>query len=89
MWEPLEKNEREIPKCFLDTKKRDLNSTMFGYGKNIILLSYIPCKSKNVMVISTLREEGLIDESSDEKNPKLFYTTIPRNRGLMLLTKKK
>lgn len=63
----IRKNKREIPEHFLSTKNRDINSTIFGYGKNIILLSYVPRKNKNVMLISTMHEEGLIDESSDKK----------------------
>lgn len=38
----IRENKRKIPQCFLDTKKQNLNSTIFGYGKNILLLSYIP-----------------------------------------------
>lgn len=44
-----------------------MNSTMFGYGKNIILLSYVLCKNKNIILISTMHEDGLIDESLDGK----------------------
>lgn len=43
----IRKNKRQIPKYFLDTKKRDINSTMFG--KNIILLSFVPRKNKNLV----------------------------------------
>ncbi|VVC41497.1 PiggyBac transposable element-derived protein [Cinara cedri] len=65
----IRKNKREIPKCFLDTKKREVNSTIFGYGKNIILLSYVPRKNKNVMLVSIMHEKGLM-KTQITKNPK-------------------
>jgi len=69
----IRKNKREIPQCFLDTKKRSLCSTIFGYGKNILLLSYVPRKNKNVIMISTMHDNGLIDESSGaEKKPEVI-----------------
>jgi len=37
-------NKREILPCFLDTKKRTLNSSVFGYGEDILLTSYVPKK---------------------------------------------
>jgi len=40
----LRKNKREIPLCFLETKKRQLNSPMFGYDKDILFTSYVPKK---------------------------------------------
>ncbi|XP_050065449.1 piggyBac transposable element-derived protein 4-like [Aphis gossypii] len=54
----LRKNKREIPLCFLETKKRQLNSTMFGYDKDILLTSYVPKKNKNVLLISTMHEQA-------------------------------
>jgi len=47
----IRKNKSEIPQCFLDIKKRSLNSTIFRYGRNILLLSYyVPRKNKNVII---------------------------------------
>lgn len=69
----LRKNKREIPTCFLDIKKRTVNSTVFGYGKDILLTSYVPKKTKNVLMISTMHEHGIIDsESGDQKKPEVI-----------------
>ncbi|XP_050523011.1 piggyBac transposable element-derived protein 4-like [Daktulosphaira vitifoliae] len=65
----LRKNKREIPLCFLDTKKRQLNSTMFDYDKDILLTSYVPKKNKNVLLISTMHEQGVIDPESEKRKP--------------------
>lgn len=65
----LRKNKREIPLCFLETKKRQLNSTMFGYDKDILLTSYVPKKkikmyclfplcTNKVSLIQSLKKEN-------------------------------
>jgi len=56
----LRKNKREIPTCFLDTKKRTVNLTIFRYRKDKLLTSYVH-KKKNVLMISTMHEHGIID----------------------------
>lgn len=66
----IEKRSREIPNRFVDTKKREANSTVFGYGKKIVLLSYVPRKNKNVILIATMYKQGSINESS--KKPELI-----------------
>lgn len=68
----LRKNKREIPPCFLEIKKRQLNSTMFGYGTKILLTSYVPKKNKNVLLISTMHDQGFIDPESEEKKPEVI-----------------
>ncbi|KAL4089192.1 hypothetical protein QTP88_024253 [Uroleucon formosanum] len=73
----LKKNKREIPTCFLDTKNRQICSTKFGFGdNNCLLLSYVPKKGKNVMMLSTIHTQGDIDPNSgDKKLPEVisFY----------------
>ncbi|XP_050540433.1 piggyBac transposable element-derived protein 4-like [Daktulosphaira vitifoliae] len=68
----LRKNKREILLCFLDTKKRQLNSTMFGYDKNKLLTSYVPKKNKNVLLVSTMHEQGVIDPESEKRKPEVI-----------------
>lgn len=64
----LKKNKREIPTCFLDTKNRQICSTKFGFGdNNCLLLSYVPKKGKNVMMLSTMHTQGDIDPNSGHK----------------------
>lgn len=64
----LKKNKREIPTCFLDTKHREICSTKFGFGdNNCLLLSYVPNKGKNVMMLSTMHTQGDIDQNSGNK----------------------
>lgn len=69
----LRKNKREIPPIFLETKKREVNSTLFGYGKDLLLISYTPNKNKNVIMISSMHDQSMIDpESGDQKKPEVI-----------------
>lgn len=74
----LRKNKKEIPPCFLDTKRREKNSTLFGYSKNQIITSYVPRKNKNVILVSSMHDQGIIDtDSGDQKKPEIitFYNS--------------
>jgi len=54
-------------------KRRTVNSTILGYGKDILLTSYVQKKNKNVLMISTMHKHGIIDsESGDQKKPELI-----------------
>lgn len=67
------KNKREIPPYFLDTKRREKNSTLFGYGKNQIIMSYVPHKNKNVILVSSKHDQGVIDtDSGDQNKPEII-----------------
>lgn len=73
--EQLEKI-REIPPLFLDSKKREVNSSKFGYSKECLLVSYVPNKNKNVLRLSTMHKQGDIDvESGEQRKPEVmtFY----------------
>lgn len=77
----LRKNKREIPPEFLHVKNRSLCSSMFGYGKDgndCVLVSYVPKKNKNVLMLSTLHDDDAIDPSTKEaKKPEVitFYNS--------------
>jgi len=60
---------------FFGHKKRTLNSSVFGYGEDILLTSYVPKNNKNVLLISTMHERGDIDPQSVEQKPEviMFY----------------
>lgn len=43
----LKKNKREIPPEFLPSKRREVGSTLYGFTKNITMLSHVPKKNKS------------------------------------------
>lgn len=72
----LKKNKREIPPFFVQTKDRPVPSSVFGFGENCLLLSYVPKKNKNVLVLSTFhKQDEMVDVSEGVSKPELimFY----------------
>lgn len=72
------KNKKEIPPCFLETKCREKNSTLFGYSKNQVITSYVPGNNKNVILVSSMHDQGIIDiDSGDQNKPEIitFYNS--------------
>lgn len=63
----LRKNKREIPLEFLPNRKREVYSSIFGFTKEISMVSYVPEKSRSVVVISTMHNDDLIDEDTGAK----------------------
>lgn len=64
----LRKNKRCIPAQFLSVQKREPKTSLFGFQKDITLLSYVPKKNKNVLLMSTMHHDEVLDEASGEKN---------------------
>lgn len=62
----LRRNKREIPEIFTSVKDRPIRSSMFGFQRNIVLVSYKPKPNKNVLALSTLHSGDKIDPDSGE-----------------------
>nr|BAD11136.1 yabusame-2 [Bombyx mori] len=62
----VRKNKRQIPESFIRTDRQP-NSSVFGFQKDITLVSYAPKKNKVVVVMSTMHHDNSIDESTGEK----------------------
>lgn len=72
----LRKNKKEIPTQLLQTKNRPEKSTIFAFQENVTMVSYVPKKNKNVLLLSTLHHTDTIDESTgDQRKPEIitFY----------------
>lgn len=59
----LKKNKTEIPVCFLPNRSRKENEALYGYTENITLLSYVPKKSKAVILVSSMHHGPGTDET--------------------------
>jgi len=77
----IRKNKKEIPPCFLDTKRREKNSTLFGYSKNLMITSYVPRKNKNVILVSSMHDQGVIDTDSGDQNKPEIITFYNSTKG--------
>ena len=75
LWDTLRKNKHEIPDDFLSVKNRAVCHSMFGFGENVTLASYVPQakQKKNVVLFSSTDHGDKIDpESGDMKKPEII-----------------
>lgn len=59
----IRKNKKELPLDFVVRGSRPIGSSMFGFGEYCTLLSYLPKKNKNILLISSMHRDDVIDES--------------------------
>ncbi|KAG5879800.1 hypothetical protein JTB14_013448 [Gonioctena quinquepunctata] len=64
----LRKNKTPIPREFLEIKDRQARSSMFGFQRDNTLVSHVPRKGKNVILISSLHHDDAIDPSTGDKS---------------------
>ena len=57
----IRKNKRELPPEF-SNPTRPIGSSMFAYNNYITLVSYIPKRKKNVLLVSTLHHDDKISQ---------------------------
>nr|XP_021191520.2 piggyBac transposable element-derived protein 4-like [Helicoverpa armigera] len=63
----LMKTYKEIPRCFVKMEGRGVFSSRFGFQKDLTLVSYIPKKSKVVVLLSSYHHDKTIDTRYNEK----------------------
>lgn len=60
----IRKNKKEIPLEFTNTRSRPVQSSMFAFKDHCTLVSYVPKKYKNILLISTMHHDDEVDEAS-------------------------
>ncbi|KAL1020716.1 hypothetical protein UPYG_G00003720 [Umbra pygmaea] len=63
----IRKNKSELPPQRLTTKSRPVKSSKFVYTADTSLVSYVPKKGKNVVLMSTLHRDGRISGMEHQK----------------------
>lgn len=74
----MKKNKRELPPETVNTRTRPVNSSLFAFQDNCMIVSYVPKKYKNVLLISSMHDSDSIDEESgDQMKPEIisFYNS--------------
>lgn len=66
----LKKNKRELPAEFLPHKNREVKSSIFGFQKDLTIVSHVPKKNKSVILVSTMHDSGEIDQET--KKPEII-----------------
>lgn len=72
----IRKNKPQLPPEFVNTKNRPINSNSFCFTQNCTLVSYIPKKGKNVILISSLHNDNEVDEDSGKPEIILEYNRL-------------
>ncbi|CAI9726495.1 Hypothetical predicted protein [Octopus vulgaris] len=67
----IKKHKVELPSAFKNRKERETNSTIFGFQKDSMILSYCPKKNFVVTLMSTMHSQPSIDSKSAEKKPEV------------------
>ena len=57
----LRANKIEIPISFLKNKARTIETTLFGFNKEITIASFVPIKDKAVILVSTMHHDKEIN----------------------------
>ena len=58
----LKKNKREIPPEFLPKKNRPLGSCIYGFTKDVTILSYVPRQNRAVLLLSSMHHKEEDDQ---------------------------
>ena len=62
----MKKNKREQLEELVSGKKREIYSSLFGFQKNMTLVSNVPKRNKRVILLFTMHNNGAINVSTAE-----------------------
>ena len=64
-------NRRDVPKETRCVKSRDLYSTieLWESSKKVLLLSHVPKKNKNVLLMSSMHSDAGVEECREDRKP--------------------
>lgn len=77
----VRKNKKELPPEFVQTKNRQIHSSLFGFNGDITLVSHVPKKGKVVLLLSTMHHDDKIDESTGEQKKPDMITSYNTFKG--------
>ena len=77
----VRKNKRQIPNEILIVKNRPEKTSKFVFQTDVTLVSYVPKKNKNVLIMSTLHHDNNIDPSTGELNKLELITFYNMTKG--------
>ena len=62
----IRKNKRELPPEIVNTRSRPENSSLFAFGEKCMIVSYVPKKYRNVILISSMHDSDDIDDTTGD-----------------------
>ncbi|XP_040918201.1 piggyBac transposable element-derived protein 4-like [Toxotes jaculatrix] len=75
----IRKNKPELPPKLLEVRKRAILSSMFAFSSTHTLVSYVPKRGKNVLLLSTKHREPAI--SNEPHRKPMIILDYNRNKG--------
>nr|CAH7737709.1 unnamed protein product [Callosobruchus chinensis] len=69
----IKANKRELPPELVNVKQRPPQSSIFAYQPHCSLVSYVPRKNKNVLVLSTMHHDDKLDKDSGKPDIIMDY----------------
>lgn len=63
----MRRNKVEIPSEMQKSKSREEKSSVFGFNRQLTLVSYVPKKNKAVILLSSMHHDMKISEENDKK----------------------
>lgn len=69
----VRKNKREIPSEFLPNRKRQVESSIYGFTKDMTLVSFVPKKGKAVLLVSSMHSSPAQDAEVNKPEIISFY----------------
>lgn len=69
----LKKNKKEIPAEFLPNRTKEIGTCLYGFTKDMTLLSFVPKKYKAVILISSMHNSEFIDKVNNKPEIISFY----------------
>ncbi|KAJ8938411.1 hypothetical protein NQ318_011994 [Aromia moschata] len=77
----VRKNKRELPLEFSKPTNRPARTSMFGFTNDQTIVSYIPKKGKNVILVSSFHHHDDIDPDSGDLNKPVIITKYNETKG--------
>jgi hypothetical protein len=69
----LKKNKPDIPNEMQPNRKRQAPSSLFGFRERMTLVSFVPKKTKAVILLSTMHHDDKVDADLSKPDIVLFY----------------
>nr|XP_022910280.1 uncharacterized protein LOC111421369 [Onthophagus taurus] len=69
----MRKNKREITQEFLADRKKPSGTALYGFTKNVTLVSYVPKKGKAVVLVSSMHNNSSVDKTTGKPEIIAFY----------------
>ncbi|KAJ8942086.1 hypothetical protein NQ314_010159 [Rhamnusium bicolor] len=84
----IRKNKRELPIEFSKPVSRPEKNSIFGFRNECTLVSYIPKKGKNVLLVSSLHHsDDINNETGDLQKPEMVTEYNKTKRGVDVVDK--